>query len=244
MGKSDLFMNAPQVTQEHTADGTPKIKVVFDVTNTGSDRLNDGEVIIAIAASSESASETGAELTFPLVALEAGASAQHGGPLQVDPGTWYVIVFLQDAATYEVLHSSDMQTVHIAGHATHATQFTDNAAYQVAPQITSIERLSGSTVRVHYNLTNTGSVAVPPGLEVVGYIDDEVKHVDSEQDYHLQRGVAVGPTDPHYLTLEGLTEPGSSWRATIWIDPGGPSSAASHASVTWGDDGRPSMTLL
>jgi hypothetical protein len=163
-------------------------------------------------------------------------------PLQVDPGTWNVGVYLFDAQTVDEITRSDLQSVHVDGPQTHQAAFTENAAYSLGVQITSVEKITGNIVRVHYTVTNTGTIDVPPGLDIYGYVDEEVSHADSNQDYHLVRGVAVGATDAHYLTLEGETSPGSNWFTSIWVDPNGPSSAWSSATVTWDDQGHASIT--
>ncbi len=150
-------------------------------------------------------------------------------------------MLVNDPQTFLVVANTEPQKVHIAGREGHTPAFVENEAYDITPQITSVEKLSGSTIRVHYTITNVGKVAVPPGLEVYAYVNDEARNMNSDQDYHLQRGVAVGATDPHYLTLEGETDPGTTWKATVWVDPNGPSLAVSMVNVTWDEHGRASI---
>ena len=242
---SDLAATVAITAIDHgqLGDGTTGARVSFSMTNTGARRIEDGEVTAKIWAVSQSgAAEGTAEVNYRMTALDIGATATHGSPLQIDPGTWSVAVYLFDAQSSDLITQSDPHIVQIAGSEAHQAAFAENADYAVQPHITYVEKVETYMVRVHYNLTNTGSVAVPPGLEVYGYINDQLSHADSDQDYHLQHGVAVGATDAHYLTLEGDPSPGQSWQATIYVDPNGPSAATSSVTVTWDEHGHASLT--
>jgi hypothetical protein len=124
--------------------------------------------------------------------------------IQLDPGDWNLTVFAIDLSD-NVLGHSDTQSVTVPGQQTHALDFTENAAFTVGIEIESLERLRQDHGRVHYFLVHAGSVDVSPGLSVEGIVGDPSAVCGSLQDYQLQRGVAVGGRERHWLISRART---------------------------------------
>jgi hypothetical protein len=97
--------------------------------------------------------------------------------------------------------------------------FTENAGFQVAIQITAVERLGPKPRRVHYNLLNTGSVDVPPGLPVERFRrrPGALGRIPAGLPAPMGRGhVWLGA---HFLTLEGSgTSTANAWQVQMFVD--------------------------
>ena len=171
VGATTITVGSPVLQVVHADDGTPFVRVEADLTNNGPDLADNAVFLSPVAQPTSGQAERDATEFHDLRALAAGSTSPHHVTIQLDPGSWNVTVFAVDQSG-NVLGQSDTQSVTVPGHQTNALAFTENTAFQLAIQITALERIGPNQGRVHYNLLNAGSVGVPPGLSVEGVVGD------------------------------------------------------------------------
>jgi hypothetical protein len=237
----------PNVTVSATADQTTAtsanatvIVVGVTVKNEGETSIEAGRLNVSImATSSDGATEGSAHLDGNLgYELAPGHDRLIDLPLQVDPGSWTVWVDISDTRSDNALVARSPEVaVHVEGQETTRRSFDDTHAIALTVRITTVEHIEGDLFRVHYDLQNDSDRELPAGMTVHG---DLVGAMSSDQLYQLTVPLPARHSHANYLTLE--THRPSHVRATITVDPGGPSQSEDSAEVEIAADGTATMS--
>jgi len=233
-----VSIGLPTVESRTAHDGTPAVIVHYSVTNVGTtpieaSRLEIGYYAIAEGSSAEAAAYV---LAGGVPAIAPGEEHRGDCPVQLDPGSWDILVGIKDTTTGVDLGVSERVTAHVAGHVATAPTFDDAQAYTLSVTITRLEHVQGALFRIHYDLASDRDV--PAGLNVSGKLTGA--EAKSAQLYDLTTGLTAGQPRPHYLTLEA--DAPSHVTASITVDPGGPSEKSDSVEVDIAADGTPTMS--
>ncbi len=237
---SDLkvTLGVPTVEPRNTQDGTSAVIVHYKLTNTGTVPIESGRLELGfyVVAEGNTAELAAYVLGDSLDAIAPGQDHSGHWPLQVDAGTWTVIVGVKDKTTGDSLATSDGVSTHVAGTVAVATSFDEAQTYALTVTITKFEHVQGALFRVHYDLHCDREV--PAGLNVSGKIVGAQSR--SAQLYDLTTGLTAGRAMPHYLTLEA--DMPDHVTASITVDPGGPSEKSDSVEVEIAADGTATMS--
>jgi len=233
-----LSITVAEPTLDHAqlADGTTGLNVRYTITNTGAAAVEDGMLTPVVQAISTDSGESNAHFRGNPAGAFAAGEAQYGTmPIQLDPGTWEVIVVVRDRDG-AVIATSPAATTQIAGHQGTIRSFDDSRTYSLTVKIEQVEHLGSGLFRVHYMLENTSDHELPAGMQVHG----EFGSSNSDQWYQLQSAVPARQSHSNYLTMEAKYP--STITAMITVDPSGPSAAADAVLITIAEDGTATIT--
>ncbi len=235
-----VTLGTPTAEAHAAHDGTMEAVISYSITNTGTIPIDAPSLLLTfLVAATGRTAETLAYVTGDMpVALAVGEVHNGHGRLQIDPGSWTVSVVVNDAATGDVLATSDNVTLEVAGHQANAPLFDDTQTYALTLRITNVELVQDSMYRVHYDVESDRDV--PAGLQVVGRVLGLEPASSSSQMYDLTSPITAGRSHPHYLTL-GADSP-SHTTMSIVLDPGGPSETSESVVVDISEDGTPTMS--
>ncbi len=225
--------------------GTPTFKVVkgpptavgvtVALTN-GPEAVDTHQAFLEIAGISGETSEVLGEDREPLNAFAAGESREVESGVQLDPGTWDMFVYINDAQGNHVALSGP-HSVTVPGPQHHREQFADSSKLQFTIEPTHVHKDANILAKVDYRLSCTGSVDILPGFPIRISLKDSDGN-EAEQDYNIEQGVRRGASEHKYLHVGcGESKAGDTAKLTMIGDFGGAASKEFNFTLTWKEDG-------
>jgi hypothetical protein len=223
------------------ATGPPTgVGVTVTVTN-GPEAVEDHQAFLEVSGLSAETTEVLGADKEPLKAFAVGESREVESGVQLDPGTWNMMVYLNDAQGNEVAKSGP-HSVSVPGPQHHKEQFADSSKLQFTIEPTHVEKEANILVKVDYKLSSTGSVDILPGFPImIGLTDSDGN--ESEQIYNIEQGVRRGAAEPKFLHVgHGQSKAGDTAKLTMTGDFGGAASKEFNFTLTWKEDGTADIT--
>jgi hypothetical protein len=219
-------------------DGTTAINVRYILTNSGTAPIESGRLEAGkFVAAEDGSAERNAYIVGSIdEAIAPGEEHLGDVTIQVDPGSWKVLVRVVDNVSGDMLAQSDDVNVHVDGTVAAQTAFDDSKSYALTVTITQVEHVQGPLFRVHYDLQSDRDV--PPGLPVTGKIVGQDTRI--AQTYDLTTGLSAGQPRAHFLTLESRVP--DHVTASITVDSGGASETTASVEVDIAEDATPTIT--
>lgn len=213
---------------------TSGVGVTVTVTN-GSEAVDANEAFLELMGLSD-ASEVMGENKEPLNAFAAGESRDVGTGVQLDPGTWSMFVYVDDAQGNHVALSGP-HSVTVPGPQHHSEQFADSSKLQFTIEPTHVHKEAPILAKVDYRLACTGSVDILPGFPVLIRLKDSDGN-EAEQLYNIEQGVRRGASEHKYLHVGcGESKAGDTASLMMIGDAGGTAQKDFNFTVTWKEDG-------
>jgi hypothetical protein len=234
----ELTLGTPafEVTKGPPATG---VGVKVTVTN-GNEAVDAHQVSLDLMGLSEGTEILG-ENRQPLDAFAAGESREVATGVQLDPGTWGVFVYLNDAQGNH-LAMSGPHSVTVPGPQHHSEQFADSSKLQFTIEPTHVHKDASMLAKVDYHLKCTGSVDILPGFPIAITLTDSDGN-EGAQIYNIEHGVRRGGSEPKFLHVGcGDSKAGDTAKLTMTGDAGGSAAKDFHFTLTWKEDGSADVT--